>query len=69
PPLYTWLILAAEAVAGPTMGAVIGVKYALLAAFYAFSYLAARRLFSDNLFAALAPLSLVACYFIGWETV
>ncbi|MEQ8806723.1 MAG: glycosyltransferase family 39 protein [Rhodospirillales bacterium] len=69
PPLYAWLIRAAETVLGPTMGAVIGVKYALLAAFYAFSYLAARRLFADNLFAALAPLALVACYFIGWETV
>ncbi|MEQ9554398.1 MAG: glycosyltransferase family 39 protein [Rhodospirillales bacterium] len=69
PPLYAWLIRAAETVMGPTMGAVIAVKYALLAAFYAFSYLAARRLFADNLFAALAPLALVACYFIGWETV
>ncbi|MAY65949.1 MAG: hypothetical protein CMM77_02335 [Rhodospirillaceae bacterium] len=69
PPLYAWLVRAAEVALGPTMGAVIGVKYALLASFYGFSYLAARRLFSDNLFAVLAPLSLVACYFIGWETV
>jgi hypothetical protein len=69
PPLYAWLIRAAETAVGPTMGAVIGVKYALLAAFYGFAYLAARRLFADNLFAALAPLALVACYFIGWETV
>lgn len=69
PPLYAWLIRAAETVLGPTMGAVIGVKYALLAVFYVFAYQAARRLFADSLFAALAPLSLVACYFIGWETV
>ncbi|PIW30685.1 MAG: hypothetical protein COW30_01530 [Rhodospirillales bacterium CG15_BIG_FIL_POST_REV_8_21_14_020_66_15] len=69
PPLYAWLVLAAEAVLGPVMGAVLGVKYALLAAFYAFAYLAARRLYGDGLFAALAPLSLVACFFIGWDTV
>ena len=69
PPLYAWLVRGAETLLGPTMGAVIGVKYALLAAFYAFTYLAARRLLTDNLFAALAPLALVACYFIGWETV
>ncbi|HCS71226.1 MAG TPA: hypothetical protein DIW51_14785 [Rhodospirillaceae bacterium] len=69
PPLYAWLIRAAEAVMGPTMGAVVGVKYVLLAAFYVFVYQAARRLFADNLFAALTPLALVACYFIGWETV
>ncbi|MEQ8229641.1 MAG: glycosyltransferase family 39 protein [Rhodospirillales bacterium] len=69
PPLYAWLMMAVQSVSGPTMGAVIAVKYALLAAFYAFSYLAARRLFSDNLFAAFAPLSLVACFFIGWDAV
>ncbi|MCF3629783.1 glycosyltransferase family 39 protein [Thalassospiraceae bacterium LMO-SO8] len=69
PPLYAWLIRAAEEIMGPAMGAVVGVKYALLAAFYVFAYQAARRLFTDSLFAALAPLSLVACYFIGWETV
>lgn len=69
PPLYAWLILAAEAVLGPVMGAVVGVKLALLAVFYACIYLAARRLFADNLFSALAPLALVACFFIGWDTV
>lgn len=69
PPLYAWLVLAAEAVAGPVMAAVLAVKFMLLGAFYAFAYLAGRRLFADGLFAALAPLSLVACFFIGWDAV
>ena len=69
PPLYAWLILAAEAVAGPVMAAVLAVKFLLLGAFYAFAYLAGRRLFADGLFAALAPLALVACFFIGWDAV
>jgi hypothetical protein len=69
PPLYAWLVLAVEAVLGPTMATVIGLKYALLAAFYVCVYLAARRLLADGLFAALAPLAMTACFFIGWETV
>ena len=69
PPLYAWIILAVQSFAGPAMWVVIAVKYGLLALFYGFSYLAARRLFADHLFAVFAPLSLVACFFIGWDTV
>ncbi len=68
PPLYAWLLLAVQSVLGPSIGAVIGLKYALITAFYAFAYLAARRLLADPALAALAPLGLLACYFIGWET-
>lgn len=69
PPLYAWVLMAVEAVLGPSMGAVVGLKYLLLALFYVFAYLAARRLFVDGLYAALTPLALIACFFIGWETV
>lgn len=69
PPLYFWLVRGLEDLAGPALGAVLGLKYVLLAAFYFFAWLAARRLLAgDRLFAALAPFGLLACYFIGWET-
>ncbi|MEK9673044.1 MAG: glycosyltransferase family 39 protein [Rhodospirillaceae bacterium] len=67
PPLYAWIVMAAESILGPTMAAVAIVKYAALGLFYWFAYKAAGRLLKSGLFAALAPLGLMACFFIGWE--
>lgn len=69
PPLYAWLIMAVQAVFGPSMAGVLLVKYLLLVLFYGFSYLMAWRLFRDNAYALAVPLGLMSCYFIGWETV
>lgn len=69
PPLHNWLVHAGQALFGVTLGGALAVKFLALAAFYAFAWLAAGRLFADDrLFANLAPLGLLACYFIGWET-
>lgn len=69
PPLYNWLVRAGQVPFGVTLGGALAVKFLALAAFYAFSWLAAGRLFAgDRLFSNLAPLGLLACYFIGWET-
>ncbi len=69
PPLYTWLVAAAQAVLGVGLGAVVVVKFASLLAFYAFLFLAARRLLADAGLAALAALSPLALYYVAWDAV
>ncbi len=69
PPLYTWLVIAAQTVFGPSVLSVVLVKYSCLFATFAFMYLGARRALADQRLAALAAVSLVAVYYIGWEPV
>ncbi len=69
PPLYTWMVIAAQTVVGPSVLSVVLVKYACQFATFAFMYLGARRALEDERLAALAAVSLVAVYYIGWETV
>ncbi len=67
PPLYTWLVVAAQALFGPSLFAVLLVKYLCQLATFGFFYVAARRAFAEHRLAALATLGLFAVYQVAWE--
>ncbi len=69
PPLYTWLVIAMQWFVGPSVFAVALVKFVFQFATFAFMYLAARRALVSRRLAALTAVSLVAVYYIGWESV
>ena len=66
PPLYTWIVLSGYSVFGRTLLAHVVVKYGVLAAMFAASYFAGRRLLKLPARAALATYALVLLYNIGW---
>src|SRR5258706_3615169 len=66
PPLFTWLLLSAYALVGPSLLAHLLVKYVALAAMYAAAYRCARRLIVEPALAALATMALVLIYGFGW---
>lgn len=65
PPLYTWLVIAAQSVLGVGIPAVLAVKSATILGLFGFLYLAARRIFEDERLAVLAALGPFAMYEIG----
>ena len=67
PPLYDWLLRSVQAIVGPNLAAALLLKYALLTATAAFTYLAALAVMSDRRWAALTAFSLSLCYQIGWN--
>lgn len=67
PPLYTWLVVAASSVLGPGLLAVLVVKYACLAAIYAFLFLAAREMLGDLRRAALAAMGLWGLHYLAYD--
>ncbi len=67
PPLFTWLLIAAQSVFGVTIASVIFVKSAILGAAYFFLYTAARHVLADDRYAALAALSPLAIYYAVWD--
>ncbi len=67
PPLYDWLLKTLQAIWGPDLVSVLVLKYALLTAAAAFTYLAALRAIGDRRWAALTAFSLSLCYQIGWN--
>lgn len=69
PPLYTWLVVGVEQIVGVGLLAVSFVKFLSLFCIYLFIWLATRRLTQDGLFAALASLSVLGLYYIGWDAV
>lgn len=69
PPLYTWMVMAVTHVLGTGLAQVVAIKFVLLAVFYLFFHQAARLILEDDRLAALATLSLSACFFIGWDSV
>jgi hypothetical protein len=66
PPLFTWLLLGAYALVGPSLLAHLLVKYVTLAAMYAGAYRCARRLIAEPALAALATMALALIYGFGW---
>src|SRR5215470_15546802 len=56
PPLFTWALLGTGKVLGVNWLSISLLRYALLAAIFAFTYLTARRLIHDPVLAALATL-------------
>ena len=65
PPLFTWLVIAAQELFGPGLGAVLAVKSLTMLALYGFLYLAARRALRDPALAVLAALAPFAMYEVG----
>ena len=67
PPLYEWLLIAAQQIAGPSLLAVLLVKYFLIGASGVFAYLLANEVMRDDRWAALTSLSLILLYQFGWN--
>lgn len=66
PPLITWMVWATQAVFGLDRLAFFALKYLLMAAGYAFLFLAARRLLKDTRLATLATASYTLIYAMGY---
>ena len=67
PPLYEWLLWSVQRLIGPTLPSFLILKYGLLTATFGFLYLLAKRVFADQRWAALAALSPLLLYHIGWN--
>ena len=68
PPLYEWMLWSVQRVTGPTLPSFLLFKYGLLTATFGFLYLVAKRIFTDQRWAAtLAALSPLMLYQIGWN--
>ncbi|HEX2448267.1 MAG TPA: glycosyltransferase family 39 protein [Methyloceanibacter sp.] len=67
PPLYEWLLWSVQRFTGPTLPSFLILKYGLLTATFALLYLVAKRIFADQRWAALAALSPLLLYHIGWN--
>ena len=67
PPLYEWLLIGAQQIAGPGLTAVLIVKYGLIWASGAFGYFLAKELNHDRHWAALSAFSMVLLYQFGWN--
>lgn len=67
PPLYEWMLWLVQRVTGPTLPSFLILKYGLLTATFAFLYLVAKRIFVDQRWAAIAALSPLLLYHIGWN--
>src|SRR5262245_11992689 len=66
PPLFTWALVASEALAPPSALVLTALRYALLAMIAGFTYLTARALIRDARLAALATFSFAAIYVFGY---
>ena len=69
PPLFTWALMAVQAVIGPSAGSVLLVKFAGLGAFLVFFFLGAERALGSHPLAALATLTVMTFFHISWDTV
>lgn len=67
PPLFTWLVWALQIPFGIGVLPVALVRTVCLFAFYACPYAASRQMLADKRLAALAALSPVALWFVGWD--
>ena len=67
PPLYEWLLWSVQRFTGPTLPSFLILKYGLLTATFALLYLVAKRMFADQRWAAIAALSPLLLYPIGWN--
>ena len=66
PPLFTWALMASEALTPPSVLVLAALRYALLAMIAGFTYLTARALIRDPRLAALATFSFAAIYVFGY---
>lgn len=68
PPLFTWMVTAAQQLFGVTIASVVFVKCTLLGAAYYFLFKSAQHVLTDERSAALAALSPLAIYYAVWDT-
>src|SRR5690242_7015994 len=66
PPLFTWVLVAANTVSAPNALLISLVRYLLLGTIAAFTYLTARALIRDARLVALATFSFAAIYVFGY---
>jgi len=69
PPLYSWLMNGAVRILGVSATTAVAVRFLLLAFAYLCLYRAAALVLGEGRLAALAALSPVALYFVGWHLV
>jgi Dolichyl-phosphate-mannose-protein mannosyltransferase len=69
PPLFTWLVIAAQQVFGVSVLAVASVKFAALWGSCATLFVAARMVLRDERFAVLTGLSPLAMSLVTWNSV
>jgi 4-amino-4-deoxy-L-arabinose transferase-like glycosyltransferase len=69
PPLYSWLVIAAEQVFGVSVLAVAAVKFLSIWGTCAALFASGRIVFRDDRYAALAGLSPLAMYLVFWDSV
>jgi 4-amino-4-deoxy-L-arabinose transferase-like glycosyltransferase len=69
PPLFTWLTAIGIEIFGTAVGVVEAIKFLSLALTYVLLYRAARHILSDEKLAALAALSPIALYHLGWDAI
>ena len=67
PPLYEWLLITAQQIAGPSLIAVLLVKYLLIGGAGICAYLLSHEIMRDRRWAALTSFSLVLLYQFGWN--
>src|SRR5262245_45139003 len=67
PPLFEWLLWLVQRFTGPTLPSFLILKYGLLTATLAVLYLVAKRIFANQRWAAIAALSPLLLYQIGWN--
>jgi len=67
PPLHEWLLWSLQRLTGPTLLSFLILKYGLLTATFVFLYFVAKRLFADPRWVAVAALSPLLLYQIGWN--
>jgi hypothetical protein len=66
PPVFTWLVMALSGLFGPGLLMFSLLRYGLLFLTYLFLYFGARELIDDRRLAALAALSPIYIYYVGW---
>lgn len=66
PPLYEWLLWCSQRIFGTGLESHIALRYALVAALGISAFVATRTAIRDTRWAAVASLSLVATYPVGW---
>lgn len=69
PPLFTWALMAVQALIGPSAGSVLLVKFTGLGAFLLFFFLCAERVLRSHAPAVLATLTVMGFFHIGWDMV
>jgi len=67
PPLYEWLLWFSERIFGAGIKSHLAVRFSLVAALGLATFYAARRVIGDDRWAAIASLSMLATYAIGWR--